>query len=45
MVLPFGFSYQNFVFTSQLSHARYMSDLLILLDLVTLRIYGEGYKL
>jgi len=39
--LPFRLSDQNFVFISLLFHACH----LILLDLITLKIFGEAYKL
>jgi hypothetical protein len=42
---PFRFSNQNIVRISHLSHACYISTHLILLDLITLIIFGEAYKL
>jgi hypothetical protein len=41
--LPFRFPHQNPVYTSPLPNARYMPRHLILLDLITRRIFGGQY--
>jgi len=43
-LLAFRFSNQNIVCISRLIHACYKPTYLILLDLITLIIFGKGYK-